>query len=365
MKVLDRYLTRELLIPLFYATLALIFLVLIADVFDNLEDILRNNVPLTVAARYYLCLSPYVFIQILPWATWVATLFLLVTLGLHHEITAMKIAGLKITTIVRPILFVGFLIGIIAFLVGDRILPPSYRLATDLRKIYIEKKEEPADEKKLANVTYYADANRIYYFREFLPHAGKVSNAIVLWFDTAEHQTRQKMVAAEGIWTGDHWNFRDVTEYQIDSRGRILGEPRHFTEKAYRDIRVSPPDLLNASSDSSFLSYRELKRLITQLRQNGAKVSSELVDLHYRLAVPWQGLVMMLITIPLLGQTTTRRGIALKVLICIGLILAYHVSGALLTALGKAGKLFPFLSAWGPHILFAFGAVVNLEKANY
>src|SRR3989338_88825 len=109
MKVLDRYLTRELLVPLVLSVLILVALLLIADLFDNLDDLLRNDTPQTVIMKYYLSLVPFCLIQILPWATWRGTLFLLVNLGFHNETTAMKVAGLKITSIIRPVIFLGFL----------------------------------------------------------------------------------------------------------------------------------------------------------------------------------------------------------------------------------------------------------------
>ncbi len=105
--------------------------------------------------------------------------------------------------------------------------------------------------------------------------------------------------------------------------------------------------------------------MIRKLQDNDIRVSAEKVDLYARLAMPWQGLVMMMIAVPLLAKTSTRKVIALNVLICVGLIFAYHVTGAVGMALGKAGKLFPFLSAWAGNIIFTATALVTLERANY
>jgi lipopolysaccharide export LptBFGC system permease protein LptF len=55
----------------------------------------------------------------------------------------------------------------------------------------------------------------------------------------------------------------------------------------------------------------------------------------------------------------------MNVLICAGMVFAFHVSDAVLLALGKAGRLLPFLSAWGGNIIFATFAFFRLEKANY
>ncbi len=365
MKVLDRYILRELFLPIFYCSLTLVFLILIADLFDNLDELLRHETPFPIFARYYLSLIPYAFTQTIPWATWLGTLFLLVNFGFHNELVAMKVAGLKIITIIRPILFLGFLIGLGTFIISDRVVPPTFRSANELREVYIEKKKEIREEKSIQNVTYRSTDNHIYYMRSLLPEEMKAEDIVILWLDRKDRKTRQKIAAERGQWHGTTWKFFDVTEHKLDSRGRIFGEPRTYPEKTYPELTVSPFDLASTSQDSIYLTYKEMKRSMEKLKETGVNVYSEEVDLHYRLASPWQSFVMMLIAIPLLARTKTRKGIATSMLICIGLVFAYHVFGAIAIALGKSGKLFPFFSAWAGNIFFTVGSLVTLERANF
>ncbi len=367
MKVLDRYVTRELAIPIIYSCVSLVFLILISDLFNSLDDFLRNHTPFRVIAKYYLCLIPYAFTQTVAWATWLGSLFLLVNFGFHNETTAMKAVGLKITTIVRPMLFLGLLVGVAVFLINDRIVPRTYRITTELQEIHIAKKQQAsrAKEKIYRNVTYSEGSDKLYYFRVFSRKSEEVQDAIVLWLATEGENSRKKMTARKGLYTPSGWKFENVTEYQMDSRGRILGDPRLFAEKTFPDMTFTPKELANASSDSPLLTYKELKQSIRKLKDNGVNVTSENVDLQQRLATPWQGLVMMLMTIPLLAKTTNRKAIALNVLVCVGLAFAYHVTGAVGVALGKAGKFYPFLGAWIANILFTVGALTYLDRSNF
>ncbi len=366
MKTLDRYLTRELIIPIFFCSLSLILLILIADLFDNLDDLIRQKTSVWVVAQYYLSLIPYAFTQTISWACWLGTIFLLISFGFHNETIAMKAAGLKITTIIKPVLFLGFLVGIITFLVSDRVVPKSTRKALELRQAHITGKIPESKMKNLENVTYYSGKDQIFFFRNFFPARGEVKGVIALWLGKKSNQSsRKKMLATQGRWENGQWVFENVTEYQMDSRGRILGEPQTFATKAYPEINFSSSELAIASTEKEFLSYRELKGAIQNLKENGVSVFSEKVDLHYRLATPWQGLVMMLLAIPFLAKTTNRRVIAMNLLFCVAFIFAYHVTSAVGVALGKAGKLFPFLSAWFGNIVFALGSLFYLEKANY
>ncbi len=366
MKVLDRYLTRELFIPILYCAVSLIALVLIADLFDNLEDLLKHGTPLRLIFKYYLSLVPYVFTQTIPWAAWLGTLFLLVNLGFHNETMAMKAAGLKITNIVRPILFLGFLIGIVNFLVSDRVVPPTFRQAKGLRDVHIRKNDaKSASDQIYQNVTYYSAGDQLYFFRTFSNKKAEVEGAVALWLGRRPDSQKQKMVAKRGTWNGKAWKFEGVSEFQMDSRGRILGEPKNYPSKIYPEIVFTPQELASASTESMFLTYKELKHSIKKLRENGVSIRSEAVDLHYRLAAPWQGLVMMMIAIPFLARTTNRKEIALNVLFCIGIIFAFQVTSAIGLALGKAGKILPFLGAWTGNIIFGAGSLLKIDRANY
>ena len=365
MKVLDRYLVRELIFPIVFCSLTLVLLILVADLFDNLDELLRNKTPLLIILRYYLCLIPVSFTQTIAWATWLGTIFLLVHMGMHNELMAMKAAGLKILTIVRPMIFLGLLLGIVTFLVADRVVPKTYRTANELLEIYIEKKKGAADRKVFKNVTYYSGGNTLYYFRKFAPRPKTVEDAIVIWLDPVTHHTTQKIFAQKGAWAEDHWVFQGITEYQTDGQGDVLGKPMIIAKKTYPDVAITPRDLINTASDSMFLSYHELQYTIQKLKENGISVYAEQVDLYSRLAAPWKGVVMLLLVIPFLGTVRNRKAIAMSVLVCAGFVFAFHVSDAILLALGKSGRLWPFLSAWGGNILFATYALFKLEKANF
>ncbi len=365
MRVLDRYLLREVLTPILICSITLVFLVLIADLFDNLDSLLKNQTPLGYIFRYYLMLTPFAFTQTIPWATLLGTLYLLVTFNLHNEIVAMKVAGIEIMVIIRPIVFLGFLIGIFSFLVGEYMVPQTFQIAREIRDVHIEKKRGKEEEKAFQNVTYFSGGKQLQYYRSFDYGKKEVQDAILLWLDPQGQRTRRKMVARKGTWDPQRgWLFENVTEYEMDPQGQILGEPRIYVTKVYSDVQVKPEDLRFVSSESSFLSLRELKYYMKKLEENGIKPHSEKVEYQSRFASPWYSLVMILIAIPLLSPTRSKKIIALNVLICLGIVFAFHVVGAMAFAMGKSGTLPPFLSVWLNSFLFGGAAVFFMERAN-
>ena len=180
MRTLDRYIIRELIIPILFCSCSLIFLILIADVFDNLDDMLRNQTSVQYIFQYYLAMLPISFIQTISWACLLGTIYLLVHFNHHSEILAMKAAGLSISTIVRPILFVGFMIGIVAFIVSDKIVPKAYLIADNIRTTKIEIKDDGKEKTKTLNhITYTSKEGRVFYIESFDSLRNRLENIVV------------------------------------------------------------------------------------------------------------------------------------------------------------------------------------------
>src|SRR3989338_617902 len=363
MKTLDRYLFKQLLIPIIFCTFTLIFLVFVADLFDKLDDMLKNKADMIHILQYYILITPQTFASIISWASLLATMFVLSNLNFHNEITAMKVCGLEITSIIRPILFVGLGIGVIAFIVNDKIVPTTSRLATSILEKEIEKKESANQREIFSNVTYFGGGNRLYFARSFDPEIKQLSDFIILWLDDHK-QVKKKTTAQKAIWTGSEWELHQATDYSVDRSTQMMGEPVFARTAVYPEIQEAPEEFIKAVRESENISYHELKEYIKKMKENGVRLSSEAVDLQYKLAAPWQSFVVILLTIPILAKTATRRTIAMNILICIGVIFLYHVLGAVMLAMGKAGKLFSMVSAWGPTFAFASGAFFFMERAN-
>lgn len=364
MKILDRYLIKQLLIPILFCSCTLIFLVFMADIFDRLDEILKNKTSFGYLLSYYLALTPKAFVETISWASLLGTIYVLTTLNFHNEITAMKVSGLEITSIIRPVVFVGFLIGVLTFVVSDCFVPEMTRKATEIKEERIELKKTKKQRKMFENVTYFGGGNRLYYARSLDLNAKKLNDFIILWLD-GQKRVRKKTIAQEAVWTKDGWELHRVSDYTIERSSEMVGEPAFNATLTYPEIKETPEEFAKAASESASISYRELKDYIAKMKANGITVDAEAVELYYKLSFPWQSLAVMFLTVPFLAKTTTRRLIAVNVLACITLVFLFHVMGAVMLALGKAGKIFPFLSAWFHNFAFGFGSFFFLDRANH
>jgi lipopolysaccharide export system permease protein len=365
MRILDRYLIKHLIIPVIICSLTLIFLIVIADLFDHLSDLIKNKTSFSDILQYYVHLMPIAFVQTIPWAAFLGAIFLLVNFNSHNEILAMKVAGLSISAIILPIFYIGFLVGLVSFLVNDRLVPATFRKAQAILEEKIEQSSEATGGKlpSMQNFTYFSLKNRLYYAKEFDTQANRFQGLILLFFDEKK-RVRRRVFANSASWDGSRWKLMNVTDYETNAQGNILGEPRVHAEVVFPEMEESPKELAKAMSESSLLSYRELKHYIRQMEDNHLKAYPERVELHYKLAAPWHSMVMMTVGILFLTVTRKKKVIAVNILYCLGLVFLFYVMGALSLAMGKAGTLPPFVSAWSNIILFSLGSFFFLDRAN-
>ena len=107
MRLLDRYLLRELLVPLAYCVSGFLLLWIVADLVTELSSFQRYKVGAGGIAKYYLMKAPENLVLVLPMALLLAMLYALSNHARHQEITAIRGAGVSLWRLCLPYFGVG------------------------------------------------------------------------------------------------------------------------------------------------------------------------------------------------------------------------------------------------------------------
>ncbi|MGV3532719.1 MAG: LptF/LptG family permease, partial [Chthoniobacteraceae bacterium] len=89
MKLLDRYVFRNLLEPFLLCFFGFITIWLVFDLSDNGPDFIEAKTPLKHVAYFYLSQAPQIILLSLPVALLLSLLFALSRMSRHNEIIAM------------------------------------------------------------------------------------------------------------------------------------------------------------------------------------------------------------------------------------------------------------------------------------
>ena len=355
MTTLDRYLLREWA-KIFLATeLGLTILVIVFDLTDKLDTYLARNLAQGAVALSYVYSLPETTFLVLPAAVLFATVFTVVVLGRHSELTAAKASGLSFHRLVRPLFgaaIVSFAVGVV---LGE--LAPG---ATSRRLELLGEKAIRSTSSR-PNFVYRADGGWVY---------------AIGWLEIGPREMRDVVLEREG--TGPEYptivvaaqraKYADSTGRWTLARGAIrylLGPSREvafaFDSLRLRALRERPLDLLAEPKAPDEMGYAELGRYIDALARSGSDVKKLQVERALKLAVPFTCIIIALFGAPL-AVTTPRSGAAVGLALSLGTALVFLLLVQVTKAIGGGGLLPPTLAAWSPNLLFGSAAVWLLKR---
>ena len=140
MKLINKYILRNLLTPLLYCLVGFILIFLIFDLFDNANDFLSSNMTFRDILYYYSLIIPAFMVQVVPACLMLSTLFCLATLTRHSEIIAMRACGINIHRIARPFVVVGIIGSLITLYINEQVVPTKGYRAEQFKQSHEEGK---------------------------------------------------------------------------------------------------------------------------------------------------------------------------------------------------------------------------------
>ena len=110
MKVLNKYLLKELTAPFFTTFFVLIFVLLSQFILKNLDRFLGKGLSFSVIIKFLFLNSAWIISLAIPMAVLVTTLITFGKLSSNNEITAFKASGIAYNTLLKPCLVFSFII---------------------------------------------------------------------------------------------------------------------------------------------------------------------------------------------------------------------------------------------------------------
>jgi lipopolysaccharide export system permease protein len=164
-KLLSRYLLRQLAAPFLFGLTALTSLMLLSQIAKKFGSLVGKGLPWTVIAEVFALSIPFIVAMTLPMAVLVAVLYAFSHLAADNEITAMRASGISVYQVLLPVLFWGVFMAAFNFIFVDQVLPRSNaRLRTLLIDIGRKKPTFELREQVINEVppsSYFLRANRI------------------------------------------------------------------------------------------------------------------------------------------------------------------------------------------------------------
>ncbi len=123
MKLLTRYVIREHAGPLVFALSALTSLLMLQYVARQLANLAGKGLPWSAIGKFFVLSLPFTIAMTLPMAVLVATLYAFGRMAAEHEITAFKASGVRVRSLMAPVLVCALLLSLFMVWFNDQLLP--------------------------------------------------------------------------------------------------------------------------------------------------------------------------------------------------------------------------------------------------
>jgi len=359
MRILTRYILKEVLSHSLIGLLVFSFVIYIPQISRLLEVVARRNLPALTILLLFLAPLPAILTLTIPMAVLVGVLLGLSRLAADGEVIAARAVGIGVGRFAGPVgayAVVGWLIASAMSLY----YAPRSSLALARKEAQIRNSQAAYEiqprvfiEQFPKYLIYVQDLKRNRWRHVFIA-------------ETAESGPPRVTLAETGTLVNDArsgglvLHLENGATHETDPQDPARYSVASFTET---DIPLPPPPSDAAVVQPHSPALQPLSALLTLGRQSPAPEERRAaqVEVNYRLALPVASLVLALVGIPL-GLFTRKGGKAVGVMVTILLVFVYYILMAFGLSLAKQGRLPPLVGLWAANLIFALTGVLMLSN---
>ena len=343
MRLLNRYLAREVLIGTGLVLTALLFLFSFFDLIHELNDLGKGSYQLWQMFVFVALAIPGHAYELFPIAALIGTLYGLSTLAAHSEITVMRTSGMSRNKLAAALVRVGLLFVLVAFLLGELVMPFSEEAAQQWRLKALNNFVAT----QFRSGIWVKDKGSFINVREMMPD-NSLHDLRIYDFDE-EHRLRRISTARKAVYLQEHqWLLTDVERTLFDQKGvHVVHEA-----KADWDSVITPQVMSTLLVEPEQMSVWNLFSYIRHLRDNSQQTVRFEIAEWSKLLYPFSILVMMLLALPFALQRPRSGAVGMRVMIGIGLGLGFYLSSRFFSYMGQINDWSPAVSTLAPSLIF-------------
>jgi LPS export ABC transporter permease LptG/LPS export ABC transporter permease LptF len=371
MRILTRYILREVTSHALLGGALFTFVIFIRDLGRILEFVVRDSASMSDVVHIVAFTLPPALTVTIPMAVLVGILLGLSRLAADSEITAMRASGMGAIDFVRIVSIVSA-VALILGLFNSLYVAP--RAAVGLITLGESLKSSQASFEVQPRVFYEEFKDRVLYVQDVTPAAGAALWHHVFLADLTQPADPQITTADQAVVLNGTPNTPDAQTIRL-----------HMLDGGQHQTSPSDPNQYNISTFTSTdvpieteaaegahlgrvntpiqaLSLPELwRRGNAPTISNNREVSFYRIEFNKRFSYPFACLVLMLVGVPL-GISSKRGGKSTGFVLTILLVFIYYFLSSVGVAFAQSGKLSPFLGVWGANLLFAAAGALLLYQ---
>ena len=361
MRLIDRYVIREVLLPFVIGLLVFTFMLIIPYIIELAEILIAKAVSTMVILQVMATLLPMALSLSIPMALLLGLLVAFGRLSSDREFVAMQACGVSLVRLMRPVA----LLSVLAWAATSYTIIVGIPNANqDFREVTYRIVADRAEGEVRPRVFFADFPNVVLYVREIPPTGG--------WNDIFMADTRPGRAPA--IYLAKHGSvLLDAGRRTVEM---TLANGTSHTADADGKYEVAKFDqvILSVNPDTVFpregpdrgvreMTIAELQTWAAELEAVGDYPHTQYFEIQKKFSIPFACIVFGLIGLGL-GATNRRDGKLASFVIGIGVILVYYVILYLGQALNVGHLIPPWVAAWSPNIVLGAAGIWLLVWRN-
>jgi len=366
MRILTRYILREVTAHALIGVAVFTFVLFTRDLGQILELVVRNSAPLPSVAEVFFFIVPVTLTISIPAGVLVGILIGLSRLAADSEITAMRASGIGAWGFLRIVSLFAVAAWLLALANGIYLAPRSQAAVAHLQD---RLKSSQVSFEVQPRVFYEGFPGLVLYVQNVKAAQGAAIWKGVFIADTSIPSSPRLTLARQGILVSEgpetlHLHLSDGSTHETDP-----ANPDHYQISTFEqtDIPIPVPqsdiakeqDLVPVAQMGTWDLWRQAHD-----QKNRALDRWYLIEFHRRFALPTSCLVLALVGIPL-GLSSKKGGKSTGFVLTILLVFAYYSATLVGVSLAKQGRLSPGLGVWLADLVFFLGGAFLLWRAEH
>ena len=388
MKIVDRYVLREIAVPFLLGIGVFTSILLIARILKLVEMVVNRGVPLFEMIKLFSYILPAFLEVTLPMALLLAILVAFGRLSSDSEIIALRASGFSLYRLLLPVAGFAAAAAVLTFFLSVYARPwGNGLLRTGLYDI-VKARASAGIKPKVFNDDF---AGLVIYVDSIEPPGNRLFGILVS--DQREHGSDATAGGGSGegadrhgagidsaaavntvyahsglIYSqpDDHYltlRLLDGGIYSVARKGKGFEGTTFQKMDINLDLRLALAELQAREKDVSELRLGDLRREIARKSAAGDANFVERVELHRKTAIPFACLVFAAIGVPL-GIQPTRSVHSRSFSVSLAFIFLYYLLLTLGQNLGERGVVHPLIAVWIPNsVLGAIAAYLLVRSA--
>jgi lipopolysaccharide export system permease protein len=356
MTLLDRYLFKLFSKNLFLVLASLLTIYLLVHFFERIDDFMRANESLSLAAKYFLLKIPQMVEELIPITILLSGIISLGLINHQGEFIVLRAAGIHTTRIVTPLLFSAIIFILGTLLLAEWIVPTT--TAATNKILYEQVRKERPRGIVRNDRYYYSDEQGVYSFKRPDAYQNLFNNFSYARWDN-DYNLQLLLSAPKATWNNGTWTFTNCQLKQPDSSDSYNVE--YFKEKEL-PLKATPADFFTPP-------YKINEMSLSGLYSKGNKgegpqnIEASLKFLE-RVSLILLGLPLLMLGLPILmlAHQKWRKDISTAILISCGLAFAVWGWWGTMQSFAKGGIVHPLMAAWLIHLLIGSIGVMLLLR---